>query len=337
MTLLERFEQGDIRALSRLVSYVENRGERFQELLGRLYPRAGRSIRIGVTGPPGAGKSTLVNGLARLFLERKQKVGIIAVDPTSPFTGGALLGDRVRMNDFPTDGSVYFRSMATRGATGGLAAATDNVAILYDAFGFDVTLIETVGVGQVELDIIDTCDVVIVVIVPESGDAVQMLKAGLMEIADIFCLNKADRPGAERLAADLRRTLETQQWVAHSRHRAGAISPQRHTLTSHVNDGNRVTPIISTEAINNRNIDKLFAAALDHIEQSRQSGLFDQNRRRRLRKKILNILIHRFQGEFINELATEAELDRAIESIRNGRTNPYQISDQLYRQFLSRS
>lgn len=336
MTLLERFGQGDIRALSRLVSYVENRGERFQELLGRLYPQAGRSMRIGITGPPGAGKSTLVNGLARLYLERGQKVGIIAVDPTSPFTGGALLGDRVRMNDFPTDGRVYFRSMATRGATGGLAAATDNVAILYDSFGFDVTLIETVGVGQVELDIIDTCDVVVVVIVPESGDAVQMLKAGLMEIADVFCLNKADRPGAERLAADLRHTLETQQMVAASRLRSSGLSPQRHTLFSHNDGENHTVPIIQTEAINNRNIDALFDALLDHLERSRKTGLFDQNRRRRLRKKILNILIHRFQGEFLEHLASEAELDQAIDNIRSGHTNPYDISDKLYRQFLSR-
>lgn len=337
MTLLERFEQGDIRALSRLVSYVENRGERFQELLGRLYPKAGRSMRIGVTGPPGAGKSTLVNGLARLFLNQNQKVGIIAVDPTSPFTGGALLGDRVRMNDFPTDGRIYFRSMATRGATGGLSAATDNVAILYDAFGYDVTLIETVGVGQVELDIIDTCDVVVVVIVPESGDAVQMLKAGLMEIADIFCMNKADRPGAERLVADLRHTLETTQLVALSRFKAGVLSPQRHTLISRDNGEGDSVPIIQTEAVNNRGIEELHTAIATYLDRIRETGVFDDNRRRRLRKKILNILIHRFQGEFLEHLASEAELDRAIDSIRNGQTNPYKISDQLYRQFLSKT
>ena len=336
MTLLERFEQGEIRALSRLVSFVENRGEGFQELLGRLYPKAGRSLRIGVTGPPGAGKSTLVNGLARHFLNQNKRVGIVAVDPTSPFTGGALLGDRVRMNDFPTDGRIYFRSMATRGATGGLAAATDNVAILYDAFGFDVTLIETVGVGQVELDIIDTCDVVVVVIVPESGDAVQMLKAGLMEIADIFCLNKADRPGAERLAADLRHTLETQLMVSRAMRSAGGLTVQRHTLVSHDNGEDHTIPIIQTEATSGKNVDALFAAIVQHLEHSRQSGLFDRNRRRRLRKKILNILNGRFQGEFLEHLADESELEKAIEQIRNGQTNPYTISDKLYRQFLKR-
>jgi LAO/AO transport system kinase len=238
------------------------------------------------------------------------------------------------MNDVPMDGSVYFRSMATRGASGGLAAATDNVAILYDAFGFDITLIETVGVGQVELDIIDTCDVVVVVIVPESGDAVQMLKAGLMEIADIFCLNKADRPGAERLAADLRHTLETQLMVA--RAKFSGLNVQRHTLVSHDNGENHTIPIIQTEATNGKNVDKLFDAVMGHIEHSHQSGLFERNRRRRLRKKILNILIHRFQGEFLEHLADEAELDRAIDSIRSGQTNPYTVSDQLYRQFINR-
>jgi len=335
MTLLERFERGDIRALSRLISHIENRDTDFQKLLGRLYHRAGRSVRIGVTGPPGAGKSTLVNSLARLCLEDSQSVGIIAVDPTSPFTGGALLGDRVRMGDFPTDGSVYFRSMATRGASGGLASATDNVAILYDAFGFDITLIETVGVGQVELDIIDTCDVVVVVIVPESGDAVQMLKAGLMEIADVYCMNKADRPGAERLVADLRHTLQTQAMVRASATSDGKLSARHHTLVSS-EDSDATVPIIQTEAINDKNIDTLHKAIFDHLKKIRESGFFEQDRRRRLRKKILSILSNCFQAEFVNGLASEDELDRAINQIASGETNPYDISTRLFEHFLNR-
>ena len=333
MTLLERFEKGEILALSRLISYVEDRGERFQELLGRVYSKVGRSIRVGVTGPPGAGKSTLVNGLARMYLEAGKRAGIIAVDPTSPFTGGALLGDRVRMNDLPTDGSIFFRSMATRGATGGLAAATDNVAILYDAFGFDVTLIETVGVGQVELDIIDTCDVVVVVIVPESGDAVQMLKAGLMEIADIYCMNKSDRPGAERLVADLKHTLETQAMVAASRRKATGLMPQRHTLVNHGDIGERITPIIQTEAVHGKNIDTLYRAVMDHVEETKTSGVFEANRRHRLRKKITNIMTHRFQSEFVGRLADEAELDDSIDRILSGSSNPYEVSDELFARF----
>lgn len=336
MTLLERFERGEIRALSRLISHIENRDPDFQKLLGRLYPQAGRSIRIGVTGPPGAGKSTLVNSLARLCLEDKQSVGIIAVDPTSPFTGGALLGDRVRMGDFPTDGSVFFRSMATRGASGGLASATDNVAILYDAFGFDITLIETVGVGQVELDIIDTCDIVVVVIVPESGDAVQMLKAGLMEIADIYCMNKADRPGAERLAADLRNTLETQAMARASVRSESDQPSRRHSLVSSV-DPDTIAPIIQTEAINEKNTDTLHRAIFDHLESIRESGFFEQDRRRRLRKKIINIMSNRFKSEFLNGLASEDELDRAIDQIASGDADPYKVSARLYQRFLDRN
>ena len=208
MTVLERFAEGDIRALSKIISHVENQRDGYREILGRLYRKAGRTLRIGITGPPGAGKSTLVNRLAHEYTDAGRTVGIIAVDPTSPFTGGALLGDRVRMNELSSQGGVYFRSMATRGASGGLASATDNVAVVMEAFGFDVVIIETVGVGQVELDIIDACDVVVVVVVPESGDGVQTLKAGLMEIANIMVVNKADRPGAEKIISELKSTMQ---------------------------------------------------------------------------------------------------------------------------------
>lgn len=311
MTLLDSFNQGDIRSLSRLVSHVENRSDGYQRLLEELYPKVGRALRVGVTGPPGSGKSTIVNQLTHEFLKIQKRVGIIAVDPSSPFTGGALLGDRVRMNEFPTDGSVYFRSMATRGATGGLAAATDNVTVVYDAFGFDITLIETVGVGQVELDIIDTCDVVVVVIVPESGDAVQTMKAGLMEIADIFCVNKSDRPGAERIGAELRMAMETRKRIE------GAWAPS----------------VISTEAINRKGIDKLHAEINRYVEFTKGSGQFERHRREQVKRKILSVLKGRFQQEFIDRLAEQGHFDGAVEQILKGADNPYRVGDELYRQF----
>jgi len=158
VTVLEKFLNGDLSALARIISYIENREENYEKLLAKLYPKSGHTVKIGFTGPPGAGKSTIVNEISKMLSAEENKVGIIAVDPTSPFTGGALLGDRIRMHDLPSDGSVYIRSMATRGSTGGLAGATNNVTIALDAFGFDFVLIETVGVGQVELDIINTCD-----------------------------------------------------------------------------------------------------------------------------------------------------------------------------------
>lgn len=311
MTLFESFQQGDIRALSRLVSHVENRADGYQKLLEKMYAKVGRALRVGITGPPGSGKSTLVNLLTHEFIARQQRVGIIAVDPSSPFTGGALLGDRVRMNEFPSDGRVYFRSMATRGATGGLAAATDNVTIVYDAFGFDITLIETVGVGQVELDIIDTCDVVVVVIVPESGDAVQTMKAGLMEIADIFCVNKSDRPGAERIAAELRMAMETRKRIE------GAWAPS----------------VIATEAVNRKGIDRLHNEIHRFVDFARSSGQFEKHRREQVRRKILSVLKARFQQEFLDKLASEGHVDEAIEKILNGTDNPYRIGDRLYQQF----
>jgi LAO/AO transport system kinase len=294
---------------------VENEAEQFQELLGRLYSKVGRALRIGITGPPGSGKSTLVNALTHEFLKEGKRIGIIAVDPTSPFTGGALLGDRVRMNEFPPDGRVYFRSMATRGATGGLAAATDNITVVYDAFGFDISLIETVGVGQVELDIIDTCDVVVVVIVPESGDSVQTMKAGLMEIADIFVVNKADRPGAERIAAELHQAVD-------SRKKAQGAWP---------------LPIISTEAVNRKNIDRLHLKILEFTDFIRQNGQFDRHRRRQLKLKLMHIVKQRFQREFLDHLTVDSELDRIADEIRSGRTNPYTAGEELYVRFAKQA
>lgn len=313
MSLLDLFFQGDIRSLSRLVSQVENRTDGYLQTLEQLYPRVGKALRIGVTGPPGSGKSTLVNQLTHEFLKTKNKVGIIAVDPSSPFTGGALLGDRVRMNEFPTDGSVYFRSMATRGATGGLAAATDNVTVVYDAFGFDITLIETVGVGQVELDIIDTCDVVVVVIVPESGDAVQTMKAGLMEIADIFCVNKSDRPGAERIGAELRMAMETRKRV----------------------EGKWAPSVIATEAVNRKGIDKLHGEIQRFVEFTRANGQFANHRRRQIERKILSILKWRFQQEYLDQLRAHTQFESTVNDILAGKTNPFRVGEELYQRFKS--
>src|SRR5215211_1749697 len=201
--LFADFDAGHKAALARAVSIVENHRRGFDRLLARMQPRIGRARRMGITGPPGAGKSTLTTELARAYREAGLTVGIVAVDPTSPFTGGALLGDRIRMESVALDPGVFIRSMATRGSLGGLAASTREVADVLDAFGFDRILVETVGVGQSELDVARTADSTLVVLVPESGDSIQTLKAGVMEIADVFAVNKADRPGADRLRNDI--------------------------------------------------------------------------------------------------------------------------------------
>lgn len=307
MSLLERFNKGDVRALSRIISHVENETEGYRDLLGRLYRQNGKSIRIGITGPPGAGKSTLVNCLARTYLKDGLKVGVVAVDPTSPFTGGALLGDRVRMADFPTDGTFFFRSMATRGATGGLAMATDNVTTIYDAYGFDVTLIETVGVGQVELDIINSCDSVLVIVVPESGDAVQTMKAGLMEIADVFVVNKADRPGSERIVSELRQMLKVRKPVE------DAWSIQ----------------VMATESTRNKGIPELREQLQKHLEFIKAGGEFEKRRRWQIKKKITRILQVELSHLIEKRLPESTNLEQLIEDIYRGKSDPYTASDEI--------
>lgn len=308
MTVLDDFYKGNIRALSKVISCVENQAEDYQKLLGTLYLRAGHTLRIGVTGPPGAGKSTLVNCLAREYLKQGKKVGVIAVDPTSPFTGGALLGDRVRLSEFPADGSFYFRSMATRGASGGLAATTDNVSVVYNSFGFDITLIETVGVGQVELDIINTCDVVVVALVPESGDSVQTMKAGLMEIADIFCVNKADREGSDRLVTELRQALDSRKKV----------------------EGRWRIPVIPTVAIRAEKIDKLLTKIEDFLKFRKDNGQFEQHRKNQLKKKVHNILTTRVNRLVSEKLGHVTNFEEIIEDIYRGKGDPYSVAEDLF-------
>src|SRR5262245_36809615 len=255
--LLENMSAGNEVALARLMTLVERDGREVGPILEAIASKLGNAFTIGVTGPPGAGKSSVVDRLAALMRQAGKTVGVVAIDPSSPFSGGALLGDRIRMSQHYLDKGVFIRSMATRGSHGGLARATKDVTKLLDAFGRDYVLIETVGVGQTELDVMGTTDTVIVTLVPEAGDGVQAMKAGLMEIADIFVVNKADRDGAQRMLAELTLMLELKY---SNRSPAEAAQPQWRI------------PVLATQAVNNIGMTELFDAIEDHHRFLSDSG-----------------------------------------------------------------
>lgn len=270
--LYDRFKSGDRLALARVISLVENRSEGFEEILHTIFPETGRAHRIGMTGPPGAGKSTLTSHVAKSLKAAGHKIGIIAVDPTSPFTGGAILGDRIRMTEVGLDPDIFIRSMATRGSLGGLAVATNEVGDVLDAFGKDIVIMETVGVGQSELDVVSAAETTIVVLVPESGDGIQTMKAGLMEIADIFVINKADREGANSLAREVEAMLSMRE--------------------NH--DGWRI-PVLMTTAVKAQGIVELVAAIERHKEFLRESHLLQTKRKERIRMRIKNLVSQRIE------------------------------------------
>jgi len=296
-------------ALSKLISYVENQSPGYRKLLAQIYPKSGRAYRLGLTGPPGAGKSTIVDKITSLLVKENKKVGIIAVDPTSPFTGGALLGDRIRMQDLTTQDGVFIRSMATRGSYGGLATSTKEVSVVLDAFGKDFILIETVGVGQVELDVVNACDTTIVVFVPESGDSIQAMKAGLMEIADIFVVNKSDREGAKRMISELDMILDIRR-----------------------KNGEWEYPILSTEAINNKGIDLLLAKIFEHERFLTNNGVLEQHRKNQIKidlKKIIELKVKELADEkFLNSL----DIEEIAEKVYKGEDDPYSAGERILNQ-----
>ena len=338
--LLADFDAGKPAALARVVSIVENHRDGFEQILSSLHSRTGRARRIGMTGPPGAGKSTITALLVKSFRDAGLRVGVIAVDPTSPFTGGALLGDRVRMENVALDPGVFIRSMATRGSLGGLAAATREVADVLDAFGFDRLLIETVGVGQSELDVARTADSTLLVLVPESGDSIQTLKAGVMEVADVFVVNKADRPGADRLRNDVELMLGLRKGVsfgnipAHhgvdlkrmnparaAREAAGEESPSEWT-----------PPVLSAVAVRQEGIDSLVAALDRHFDYLERSGTLRSRRRERLRERVRDVVAQKVSDRLWRDQRTIDWLEEQLPSVEEGRATPFAVADRLLRE-----
>jgi LAO/AO transport system kinase len=308
--LSQRVLAGDPRAIARAISLIEDESPAGAELVRRIFPQTGRAYLVGVTGPPGAGKSTLVDRLVSAIRQGNRTVGVVAVDPTSPFSGGAILGDRVRMQAHAGDAGVFIRSMATRGHLGGLARATSEVALVFDAAGKDLVLIETVGVGQDEIDIVRTADVSLVTIVPGSGDEVQALKAGIMEIADIFVVNKADREGADRTVASIEALLSLQAF----------------------GEGDWRPPIVKTEATTGKGIAELLAA----IERFRAHTEASRGGRRRARAeyRVRELLARRFVQHVEDHVLGPGEFERTLDRIADRDIDPYSAVDGIFRRAL---
>lgn len=331
--LVERFRSGQRAALARGISMVEDERPGFQALMHEVLPGHTRARRVGLTGPPGAGKSSLLAELATRCRARDERVGIVAVDPTSPFSGGALLGDRIRMNDLATDPGVFIRSMATRGSFGGLATTTNDVIDLMEAFGLARLFVETVGVGQTELEITGAADTVVVVLVPESGDSIQAMKAGLMEIADVFVVNKADRPGADRLVTEIETALHLRAGRAlgsvpahHGVDLSGGAARASAGSGPEAGDADWKIPVLTSVALTGEGVKTLLETLDRHRDFLDRTGELIQRRRERTARRI-RAVVRRELGRLVwSRPQAEVLLTKGLDCIERGEATPYSIS-----------
>lgn len=302
---MKDFWNGNRRALARAITIVEDERDGYEDIMKDIYHHTGRAQVIGITGAPGAGKSTLSGALIRKYREQGKTVGIVAVDPTSPFSGGAILGDRIRMNDLTLDKGVYIRSMGTRGSLGGLSSKTADAVKLMDAFGLDVIFIETVGVGQSEVDIVKNADTTLVVLVPGLGDDIQAIKAGILEIGDVFVINKCDRDGADRLNVEIEMMLdlgEAQNWRP---------------------------PIERTIASKGQGVSDVVASLGEHRKYLEESGLLEERRRERARSEMLEMIHDRISRYIEDKISNTGEFSDSVEQVFERKTDPFTVVDSI--------
>jgi len=312
--LAKRILEGDIRAASRLMRDIDDRMPSALEPLKELYPKTGRAYIIGITGPPGSGKSTIVDKMIDIFRKEGKSVGIVAVDPTSPFTGGAILGDRIRMQRHATDEGVFIRSLATRGCLGGITRSTQDIINVMDAMGKDIILVETVGVGQDEVEIVNTAHTSIVILVPGLGDDIQAIKAGIIEIGDLFVINKCDREGADKMERDLRMVIEM------GRRREDGWEP----------------PIFKTEAILGKGIFELVYGIYRHKQVLEQNNVLEKKLKERTKTTFLEILKSEVMAHFIEKMEKEGQWDKIIDDLMNRRIDPYSVAEKIITEELKK-
>jgi len=317
-TIAEKVIAGDVRAVARLIRDIDDGMPHVREVLKELYPHTGKAYVIGITGAPGVGKSTLVDQIVAHLRKRDKTVGVLAVDPTSPFSGGAILGDRVRMQRHSMDPGVFIRSMATRGHFGGLTQSTRSAIDVLDAMGKDYILVETVGVGQDEVDVVRSAHTTVIVVIPGMGDDIQAIKAGILEVGDIFLINKADREGSDKTMSDLRLMIEMDQ----KKYEAGGWKP----------------PILKVEAVFDKGVDEFLEAVDQHAAYLARTtkGLHSRGSKDKVRQELGEMIKARLVEEVLSRLTESGEFDKAVESIVEGKVDPYTACEDLVLPILSR-